>query len=71
MVHFGHADQVLARRQETLHAAYHAHPERFVRRLPRPLTPPSAVWINPPSPDRTCSNREEEPVTTKTPTHLH
>jgi putative transposase len=57
MVHFGLADRVLAGRQGTLLAAYQAHPERFVRRIPRPLAPPTAVWINPPRP-----NREEEPV---------
>ena len=29
---------------------YAAHPERFVRRPPEPLTPPTAAWINPPKP---------------------
>ena len=36
MVHYGQAEQVLAARQETLLAAYRAHPERFVRRPPQP-----------------------------------
>jgi len=47
-VHFGRATQQLAARQATLTAAYQAHPERFVRRPPRPLALPAAVWINPP-----------------------
>jgi len=32
-----------------LDAAYAAHPERFVRQPPRPLTLPREVWINPPA----------------------
>jgi len=48
-VHYGHAAEVLARRVETLDAAYAAHPERFVGRRPRPLALPEAVWINPPA----------------------
>ena len=49
-VHYGQAEAVLKRRQETLQAAYAAHPERFVRGLPRPPSLPTAVWINEPSP---------------------
>jgi hypothetical protein len=30
--------------------AYSAHPERFVRGVPRPAAAPAAVWINPPKP---------------------
>ena len=48
MVHYGQAEQVLAARQETLLAAYRAHPERFVRRPPQPPVLPRQVWINPP-----------------------
>ena len=48
-VHFGQAPQLLAARQDTLTAAYLAHPERFVRREPKPLSLPTAVWINPPT----------------------
>jgi len=48
MVHFGEAPAVLAQRQIVLDAAYQAHPERFVRRPPKPLTLPSEVWINKP-----------------------
>ena len=50
MVHFGEAQTVLARRQAVLDAAYQAHPDRFVRRPPKPLPLPSAVWINKPVP---------------------
>ena len=49
IVHFGKAEQVLASRQETLLAAYRAHPERFVRQSPRPPALPQQAWINPPS----------------------
>jgi putative transposase len=47
-VHYGNHENVVARRNETLKAAYAAHPERFVHGLPRQLTAPKAVWINPP-----------------------
>jgi putative transposase len=48
VVHFGRAPVVLEARAQTLTAAYAAHPERFVRHPPRPLTLPEAVYINPP-----------------------
>jgi putative transposase len=48
-VHYGRATERLAARGIVLDAAYAAHPERFVRRPPRPASPPTAVWINPPS----------------------
>ena len=47
-VHYGHAEEVLARRSKTLDAAYEVHPERFTGTRPRPLALPEAVWINPP-----------------------
>ena len=37
-------------RQVVLDAAYQAHPDRFVRRPPKPLPLPSEVWINKPVP---------------------
>ena len=40
---------MLAKRQETLQAAWDKHPERFVRGLPKAGTLPEAVWINPPT----------------------
>jgi putative transposase len=51
MVHFGEAQAVMTRRQVVLDAAYQAHPDRFVRRPPRPLPLPEAVWINRPVPN--------------------
>ena len=48
MAHTGRAPLVLAQREKVLDAAYAAHPERFVRRAPKPLALPEAVWINPP-----------------------
>jgi putative transposase len=48
MVHFGQAESVLAGRQAALDAAYQAHPDRFVRKPPKPLPLPSKVWINRP-----------------------
>ena len=47
-VHFGQAQVVYEQRQQVLHAAYNAHPERFVRGLPTPPELPTAVWINRP-----------------------
>ena len=42
-VHYGETAAVLARRRDILAAAYAQHPERFVRRAPRPAEPPNAV----------------------------
>ena len=50
VVHFGEAQTALDYRQVVLDAAYHAHPDRFVRRPPKPLPLPSEVWINKPVP---------------------
>jgi transposase InsO family protein len=47
-LHYGRADEILARRQRTLDAAFAAHPERFVRKRPSPPAIPVEVWINPP-----------------------
>ena len=47
-VHFGLAEEKRARRAEVLARAYAAHPERFVRGLPRPAEIPKEVWINKP-----------------------
>ena len=46
-VHFGTADAIDQDRQNTLTAAYHAHPERFGRR-PHPPVMPTQLWINQP-----------------------
>ena len=47
-VHYGQAENVLETRQNVLHKAWAAHPERFVRGAPRPPELPQAAWINPP-----------------------
>jgi putative transposase len=47
-VHHGRAGKVRAQRADVLAAAYHAHPERFVRHPPLPPHLPAASWINPP-----------------------
>ena len=47
-VHLGRAATRIAARAEVLASAYAAHPERFVRGVPRPGAAPTAVWINPP-----------------------
>jgi putative transposase len=46
-VHFGTADAIDQQRQNTLTAAYHAHPQRYGRR-PRPPVMPTQFWINQP-----------------------
>jgi len=47
-MHYDQAERVVAARQETLLAAYRAHPERFVLRPPKPPALPQQAWINPP-----------------------
>lgn len=49
-VFLGRSTEALARQRSTLHAAYDAHPERFVRGRPEPLVLPAEVWINRPPP---------------------
>ena len=48
IVHYGQAQRVVEQRQQVLQAAYAAHPERFVRGIPRPPSLPTEVWINKP-----------------------
>jgi len=48
VVHYLRAEEVRASRQQTLDAAFAAHPERFVRKPPQPPALPTEVWINPP-----------------------
>jgi putative transposase len=47
-VHYGLSEKRRAHRAEVLARAYAAHPERFVRGLPRPAETPGEVWINKP-----------------------
>ena len=49
-VHFGRADDVIARRKAVLDKAWATTPERFVSGKPKPQPLPDAVWINPPIP---------------------
>ena len=49
-LHYGMADEVRAARAAVLKAAYEAHPERFVRKVPVPPALPEAAWINRPKP---------------------
>ena len=51
MVHYGQAPIIREKRQTVLDAAYLAHPDRFVRKPPRPPELPSQVWINKPPPE--------------------
>jgi len=48
-VHSGRASAIITERQRTLEAAFAAHPERFVRGIPKSRPLPEAVWINPPT----------------------
>jgi putative transposase len=50
VVHYGLAKEAFEAREKVLLAAYEAHPQRFVRRVPVPLPLPQAAWINPPKP---------------------
>ena len=53
VVHSGRAPAVLAKRQETLDAAYAAHPERFPRGRPQAAQLPTHVGINLPKANET------------------
>jgi len=50
-VHHGTAHHIRALRQQTLDAAYQAHPDRFGQRRPHPPKLPDQAWINKPSPE--------------------
>lgn len=47
-VHYGHAKEILHRRQTVLQEAYQKNPERFVKGIPTAPQLPESVWINPP-----------------------
>jgi transposase InsO family protein len=64
VVHYGQTERVLATRQETLLAAYRAHPERFVRRPPQPPAVPRQAWINPPVEKPTPQDGPESTIVT-------
>lgn len=48
-VHYGTAEEMLAKRNQVLAEAYRAYPERFVKGMPTAGKVPEAVWINKPS----------------------
>ena len=48
-VHYGKADEVIAKRQAVLDLQYAARPERFVNKAPKHPTLPKAVYINQPA----------------------
>lgn len=47
-LHYGFAKDIQIARGEILRAAYEAHPERFVKKVPVPPLVPGAAWINKP-----------------------
>jgi putative transposase len=48
-VHYGRGPEILEQRKRILEAAWAAHPERFVRGVPKVTPLPEEVWINPPA----------------------
>ena len=52
-MHYGRAEQIIARRQRVLTRFYEAHPERFVNGPPKHPALEAEVWINPPPPKTT------------------
>jgi len=48
-VHYGHAADVLEKREKILTKAFFRHPERFKNKKPVAGEEPTKVWINPPS----------------------
>ncbi len=60
-VHDGRADEILAKRQTVLDAAYAHYPERFVNKIPSPPARPMAVWINPPAALRQAPDDDTPP----------
>ena len=56
VLHYGLAKEAFQARKKVLLAAYEAHPERFVRKIPVPIPLPQAAWINPPKPAKESEN---------------
>jgi putative transposase len=57
-IHYGLAEQRLAKRATVLGTAYATHPERFPNGVPTPGALPEAVWINKPSEGRWAQRRD-------------
>ena len=70
-VHHGLASKITAARQKTLLAAYARHPERFVRKSPRPPVLPEAAWINPPAKETTLHNASGSAIATPDDVWVH
>ena len=64
VVHDGRASAVRDARQRVLSAAYAAHPERLVRKLPQPHLLPHAVWINPQKEESASQDRAGATIST-------
>lgn len=62
-MHWGLDRQLTLQRQQVLQTAYAAHPERFVKGLPKPPQVPEAVWINPPLTANPVATTETAPQT--------
>ncbi len=60
VVHYGQAQDAYDARSQVLATAYAAHPERFVRQVPRPPQLPTAAWINPPQPSSDVPTASDE-----------
>lgn len=61
-VHSGRAGEKRRRRAAVLKRAYAAHPERFVRGVPRPAELPKEVWINKPVGSEAAKDAENGPM---------
>jgi putative transposase len=61
-VHYGRADQVLLRRQQTLDEAYMKAPQRFNNRPPQVKRPPTEAWINPPAAGNVAETPRAQPT---------
>ena len=57
-VHHGKGAEIIGQREEALLSAFNAHPERFMRGVPRHQPLPDAVWINPPDNPKTEGGRQ-------------
>ena len=55
-VHLGKAEEVVARRQQTMDGIWARHPERFVNGRPVVPSPPKEVWINRPKIEKESEN---------------
>lgn len=64
-IHYGLAQALRSNRQATLNQAFRANPKRFKGRRPHPPLLPTAVWINPPTKEKT-NPQKTQPSTVNT-----